>query len=229
MAIKSHGTLNFADDSLVVPNDAGYGLRLGRSDEEGEAWGWRDITAPITVRGVAATDPSWTQVGSSVFYTYAFGVGDYVWQPFHIPHDIAVNRDGSARPIHFHTHWFPSDTDTGYVTFQFDYMYARGFDQEAYDPAFANSPLTNSGTVLVTQQAPGTAYQSMVAETDGVTISTLTEPDGILYVRMGRVANPAASPTLAAYSGTCFVTTNDIHYQSTNMATKQKAPNFYAD
>jgi len=223
MSLKYYGELVHSEDSLILPNDSGKGLRVGRFAEDSD-WGWRDITAPITVRGVAATDPAWTQVGSSVFYTYAFGVGDYVWQPFHIPHDIVPGTD-----IHFHTHWFPSNTDTGYVTFQFDYMYAKGFDQQAYDPEFATSPLVNSGSVQVTQQGPGTAYQSMVAETAAVTVPDLTEPDGVLYVRMGRVANPASSPTLAAYSGTCFVTTNDIHYQSTNMATKQKAPNFYAD
>lgn len=35
-----------------------------------EVGGWKDITAPITVRGVAATDPTWARIGTSNFWAY---------------------------------------------------------------------------------------------------------------------------------------------------------------
>lgn len=223
---KGSGKKEFFEDSISLPPTSGLGIQLGNFSDgpaPGTAFGnfgWRDITAPIEVRGVAATDPSWTRIAATNFWTYAFAVNDFVWQCFHIGHDILPNSD-----IYLHTHWFPSDATSGDVTFQFDYMYARGFNQEAFDPALANSPLTNSGTITVTQAAPGVAYKHMVAETAAITLPTLTEPDGIVYIRMGRIANPQ-SP-INEYAGTCFVLTNDIHYQSTNLATINKAPNFY--
>jgi len=145
MTVKWNGEKAFFGDSVVVPNESGKGLKVG-GIYDFEAWGWRDITSPIEVRGVAATDPAWAQVGSTDFYAYQFGIGDYVWQTAHIPHDIVPGT-----PVHFHVHWFPgtvsSPMDLGAVTWEFEYAYAKGFDQQAFDFAHATSPLTNSGTV----------------------------------------------------------------------------------
>lgn len=200
-------------DSLTV-TDVYRDVTSGEGDKFGTPassdFGWADITAPISVRGVAATDPSWTQISTGPFYAFAFGVGDYVWQPFHVPHDIVPGSD-----VHFHVHWLPSGTDSNTVKWQFDYAYAKGFNQEAFDPAGAS--------VTAEQAGPGVAYQHMVTESDAVTISGLTEPDGIIYVRFGRVTNGGTDNT-----DTIYVLTADIHYQSTGMpATKNKAPNFY--
>jgi len=225
MAFKFYGTKAHSEDTIVLPNDSGKGLQVGRFAEDSD-WGWRDITSPIEVRGVAATDPAWAQVGSTDFYAYQFGVGDYVWQTAHIPHDIVPGT-----PVHFHVHWFPgtvsSPMDTNAVTWEFEYAYAKGFDQQAFDFAHATSPLTNSGTVYATSASPGTLYQHVVTETAAVIIPDLTEPDGLIHYRVGRINNQT-SP-VANNAEEIFVLTTDIHYQSTNMATKQKAPNFYAD
>ena len=200
-------------DSLTV-TDVYRNVASGEGDKFGTPstsdFGWADMTAPINVRGVAATDPAWTQISTGPLYAYAFGVGDYVWQPFHVPHDIVPGSD-----IHFHVHWLPSGTDNNIVKWQFDYAYAKGFNQEAFDPTCE--------TVTAEDFGPGVAYQHMVTESDAVTIPGLTEPDGIIYVRFGRVTNGGTNNT-----DTIFVLTADIHYQSTGMpATKNKSPNFY--
>lgn len=219
--MKESGTrIAYFENDVVLPKESGRGLKVGDYPSQG-TYGWRDITAPITVRGVRATDPTWAQIGSSDFYAYQFAVADYVWQPFHIPHDIVP---GSA--FHFHAHWLSDGTSTNAVTWEFKYAYAKGFNQQPFDVALSNSPLTNSGVVTASEAASGTAHQHMVTETDAVTIPDLTEPDGIIYVRLGRVNN-ATSP-IANNTDGIFLLTADIHYQSTNMATKQKAPNFYA-
>lgn len=200
-------------DSLTVtdlyrPVVSGEGNKFGTPSSSD--FGWADITAPISVRGVAATDPSWSRISTGPFYAFAFGVGDYVWQPFHVPHDIVPGSD-----VHFHVHWLPSGTNSNTVKWQFDYTYAKGFNQGAFDP--------NGNSVTVEQAGPGVAYQHMVAETAAVTIPGLTEPDGIIYVRFGRITNGGTDNT-----DTIFVLTADIHYQSTGLvATKNKAPNFY--
>jgi len=219
MSKKEAGSTDYFTDSIVMPQNSGKGVKVGTWSENSAdtaSFGWRDITSQVTVRGVGSNDPTWTRVGSTAFYTYAFAVGDECWMAFHVPHDIVPNAD-----IHIHTHWFPSGTSTGDVSFQYTYSFAKGFDQEAFDFALANSPLTTAGTVTATSAGPGVQYQHMVTETAGISIPGLDEPDGIIYVHISRVAT---SPT---NTDTIFVLTNDVHYQSTNLATVNKAPGFY--
>jgi len=128
--------------------------------------------------------------------------------------------------IFFHTYWLTNGTSTNNVTWQYTYAYAKGFNQGAFDFALANSPLTDAGIVTCQQAASGTAYQHMVTETDGVSIAGLSEPDGIIYVNIKRITN--GSPGGADNADGVFVLTSDIHYQSTNMATINKAPGFYS-
>jgi len=172
-------------------------------------FGWRDITADILTRGVGATDPAWTQIGSSSFYAYAFAVNDVAWFNYHIPHDIVPNC-----PIHFHAHWLTDGTDSAIVKWQWEFMYAKGFNQAAFN---------TTGTTVTAQQAgSGVAFQHMVTETEGNQIDGLTEPDGIIQCKITRVTNGAVDN-----ADSVFLLTADIHYQSTSMATFGKAPNFY--
>ena len=62
----------------------------------------------------------------------------------------------------------------------------------------------------------------MVTETAAITIPTLTEPDGLLYVQVKRITNGGSENT-----DNIFMITSDVHYQSTNLTTKNKAPDFY--
>jgi len=165
MSVKWKGDLGFFEDSVVLPNDSGEGIRLGKHDET-DSFGWRDITVQVIARGVGATDPTWAQVDSTSMYAYKFDFG------------------------------------------------------------LANSPLTTANTVTATQAA-GAPYTHMVTETSAVTIPGLTEPDGMIYFRLRRISN-TTSPVADQAAGV-FLVTSDLHYQSTNMATKQRSPNFYAD
>lgn len=172
-------------------------------------FGWRDITGEIVTRGVGATDPSWTQIGSSSFYAYAFAVNDVCWINYHVPHDIVPNG-----LIHFHTHWLTDGTDTAVVKWQFEYTHAKGFDQEAFVVA---------GTTVTAEEAgSGVAYQHMVTETTGQQVTGLTEPDGIIQCKITRLTNGAVDNT-----DNIYLLTADVHYQSTNRATYNKAPDFY--
>ena len=218
MSLKFYGNLAHLEDSLIVPNDSGKGLRVGRFAET-SSFGWHDITAAIEVRGVGATDPDWAQVGTTNHFAYKFAVNDKCWMTFHVPHDIVPGSD-----IHLHMHWFPDGTNANSVKWQFEYAYAKGFNQAAFDFALAESPLTNAGIATAESDGPGVQYQHMVSETSAITLPGLTEPDGLIHVAISRVTNGATDNTDGI-----FGLTADIHYQSTNMATKQKAPNFYAD
>jgi len=175
----------------------------------GDNFGWRDITGEVLTRGVGATDPAWAQIGSGPFSAYQFALNDVCWMSYHVPHDIVPNS-----VIHFHAHWLPDGTNAQPVKWQWDYTYARGFNQEAFDAA--------GDQITAEEAAGGVAYQHMVTETLGVKLDTLNEPDGIIYVKLTRIANGATDNTDAI-----FLLTADVHYQSTDQSTFGKAPNFY--
>lgn len=226
--MKSTGEKVYFEDSITLPNESGHGIRLGNfyngapvPGSYQNAFGWRDITAEVSIRGVTATDPTFTQVGSSAFRFYRFAIDKLVWFNFHIPHDYLPGS-----PVHFHVHWFTDDAATGNVTWQWTYAYAKGFEQEAFDFALANSPLTTANVITATAASAG-AYVHNVTETEGVVIPGLTEPDGMICVQLKRISN-GTSP-LNELSSNPYMITSDIHYRSTNLATLQKSPNFYAD
>jgi hypothetical protein len=171
--------------------------------------GYRDLEGSIDTR-VGATNPTWTQIGSGPFYAYAFTIGDECFITYHVPHDIVPSSD-----IYFHTHWTTNGTDTNTVKWQFTYSYAKGFNQEAFN--------TTGTTITAEEAGSGTAYQHMVTETAGVTISGLTEPDGLIIVHIERITNGGTNNT-----DTVYLLEADVHYLSTNLATPNKAPDFYA-
>ena len=180
--------------------------------DEGVLLKWHDLEGSIDTR-TGATNPVWTQIGSGPFYAYAFdditAPESECWLTYHVPHDIGSNT------VYFHTHWMTDGTDTNTVKWEFTYTFAKGFDQEAFN--------TTGTTVSVEQAGPGTAYQHMVAETAAVTISGMTEPDGLILVHLKRVDNGGTNNT-----DTVFLLEADLHYQSTNVGTTNKAPDFYA-
>ena len=169
---------------------------------------WHDITSEVKARGVGATDPAWAQIGATAFYAYDFAINDQVWMAFHIPHDYVKGTD-----IYIHAHWLPDGTNAQPVKWQFIYSYAHGHNQAAYN-------LTGT-TVSATQAVGGTQYQHYVTETAAITIAGM-EPDGILMVNVKRVTNGATENTDEIFLMTC-----DIHYQSSDTGTKNRAPNFY--
>lgn len=196
--------------NIAFAGTSGTGMKLGVGEDADLAFGWEDITGPIETRGVGATDPDWEAIGGTVQSAFRFLLNHECWIPFHIPHDYAPGTD-----IYFHVHWLCSGTDTtNKVKWQFDYMYAKGHNQEAFPLGALPSPVT-------CEEASGAQYQHMVTETSAVTIAGL-EVDGIVYVRLKRIANGATDVT-----DPVFVLTSDVHYQSTNMSTPNRAPNFY--
>jgi hypothetical protein len=199
----------YVEGALTIPKTPGIGIKV---DQTTPTFGWRDIIGNLNVRGTGVNDPPFEIYTGTALRAYRFSATTMmeVFFVYHIPHDYVPGTD-----IFFHMHWSnaAATPNTGNVVWGFEYSFAKGFNQEAF-------PATT--TVTVTQASPATRYQHMVAETAAISIPTL-EVDGLLLVRAYRDA--------AAGGDTCtdavFGHTADIHYQSTNMATKAKAPNFY--
>jgi len=205
------GTLALqSTDNLTLDKTSGVGIKV---DPATPTFGWRDIISSIEVRGSGANDPTFAVYTGTSLRAYSFSASSMkeVFFTFHMPHDYVPGTD-----IYFHAHWSNAAAvpNTGNVVWGFEYTFAKGFGQQAF-------PATT--TVTVTAACPATRYMHNISETTAVTIAGL-EVDGMLLIRGYRDATNAADTCTDAV----FLHTMDIHYQSSNMATKNKAPNFYA-
>lgn len=209
---------------LVVDKMSGYGIKV---DTDAPTFGWRDLLGPIEIKSIGATDPVWKLYRGSM-YAYEFdGVTTEAFFVFHLPHDMLP----SSASMLIHTHWSQIVVDTGggasipgVVEWKYDISYADGHGTAGG----AADPFTAPTTFTITQQASTTQYGHMIAEVEfannggtGGKLNTATMVvDGLLLVRMYRVkGNPADTLNQAP-----FVHSVDIHYQSTNIGTKQNNP-----
>jgi hypothetical protein len=129
--------------------------------------------------------------------------------------------------IYIHAHWsHNSSTVTGgSVTWGFEMLYAKGHNQQAFGATSVN--------VTVLQNASLVKRQHMVAETvitagtAGPTTFDISqmEPDGIFMCRVFLSANTITDSVAQPKPFLHFV---DLHYQSTNIGTKNKSPSFWA-
>lgn len=220
----SHGEMdeNFTDlrDGIGarVPKTQGTGIKIG--PDGGDVFGWHDLTGVLDVYGGVGEATREAYRGG--IKALRFSVNDSGYADFHMPHDYV---QGTA--IYVHVHWSHDSAlvTGGSVTWGFEMMYAKGHNQGAFP-----EPIT----VSVTQNASTTQYQHMIAEGlastpggSGVLLDTdILEVDGIFQSRLHLIAN-----NITVSGGGVpdpFAHFVDIHYQSTNVATKNRAPNFWA-
>ena len=207
-------TLSPEVNFVIFPKESGFGVKLDYLDPQ---YGWRDLLGEVRVDREAASNKPTFSVYREGIKQYQFLVNDQVYSTFHIPHDYALGTN-----IFIHVHWSHTNANalTGTATWGLECSQAKGHGGGSF-PA--------SKTVSIVA-APGTQYNHMISEVqlsnDGGTAGLLNtanlEPDGVILVRTFLSANslsPATNP---------FLHYVDIHYQSTSLGTKQKAPNFYS-
>ena len=204
-------------DGLNLPKTSGKGIKV---DIATPTYGWRDLLGDVFARNTGGTKPAFTTYRDSLL-DYQFGVADEEYFKFHIPHDNVAGTN-----IHLHIHWSHTGAlvNGGNVIFEYEITYAKGHNQAPF-PASVGT--TFIGTVSVTR------YQHIITE---VRISSITpdanqidttalEPDGVIIARLVLNAN-----NITVSGGGVpdpFIHYVDIHYQSTNIGTKDKAPDFY--
>jgi len=225
----------YATGNVIVPKTSGKGIKV---DTASPTFGWRDLLGDIKTRpaagGGAAALPDYVAYRGSI-YGYRFGTNapnnheHEAFVEYHIPHDYVPGSD-----LFLHLHWSQIVVDTGGAAgvpgvseWFWDVTYAKGYGTAggAADPFIA--PITTT----CTQQGSTTQYGHMICE---VQLSATTpsasqldsdniEVDGLLLVRVYRDPG-SANDTLDQDT---FVHFCDVHYQSTNMATKDKNTPFY--
>lgn len=213
-------------ENIDLSGTSGTGIKV---DLTTPTFGWHDMLGPIGVKTTGATDPVWSLYRGSIYaYTFDTATAEAFFV-FHIPHDYVPGTD-----MYIHMHWSQNVVDTGgtaaapgNVEWNFDITYADGHGTAGG----AADPFPAPKTVTVVQQGSTTQYGHMIAEvqftSNGGSATTIDRNtvvvDGLILVRAYRIkANAADTLNQAPFGHTC-----DIHYQSNNLATKNKAPNFY--
>jgi len=212
----------------VFPKGKTYGLKV---DVDNPTFPWKDLLGAISIRGTGATDPSYNVYRGSV-RGYQFDAGEEVFIEFHVPHDHA---SGTDIYIHFHHSVNGKNTAgvsagtihaTSRVTWAAEWLYSKGHNQQAF-----SSPLTITATSSLMSK---TLYQHYITEVQlsaGTPAANqldtdLIEPDGLLLVR-GYLLNTSISASSGVTKAAPFLHFIDIHYQSTNIGTKSKSPDFW--
>lgn len=197
-----------------IAKASGNGIKV---DLVSPTFPWHDLLGEVTDVGSGGVKPT-LAVFQGGIKGWQFSVNDEIANRYHVPHDYAAGTD-----IHIHFHWACNvgTITSGGVTWGVEVSYAKGHNQAPFI-----TPVTNS----VQEDANTTQYQHMITE---LQISAAApsasqidtddlEPDGVIQIRTflsGNTINGTPGP---------FLEYVDIHYQSTNVGTKDKAPDFYA-
>ncbi len=217
--VNANSTLNTWN--LVVPKTSWTGIKV---DQSVPTFPWHDIIwnyIPDS-QGWDAPTLAVFRWGSCRFFAYS--ANDRADFTFHIPHDYLPWSD-----LFVHVHWLHNGTA---ISWNFaptiKATYAKGHNQSEF-PA----EVTLAGTTVSTPNiATIPRYRHRVDEfqlsTAGGTANLLNttdiEVDGIVSVSIVTTT----IPTITGWSpNDVFIATVDVHYQSTNIGTKQKSPNFY--
>ncbi|KKL81247.1 hypothetical protein LCGC14_1996660 [marine sediment metagenome] len=204
----------FLTDDLVLPKTAGKGIKV---EVAAPTFTWRDLKGKVTQRNTGGSKPTHAVYKGSL-RQYQFAVGKEEFFTYHIDHDHVPDSD-----IFLHVHWshISGAVTGGTITIEYELSYAKGFNQA---PFGANVSTTFAGTASTAQYQHILSEVQVSAESpDGNQLdSNDLEPDGIIEARVKITANDMTGATPDP-----FIHEVDIHYLSTSVGTKQKAPDFY--
>ncbi len=204
---------------LRIPKTKGKGLKV---DSLGTpSFPWKDIVGFMHVHD--QTDPLAPDFATYIggIRQYQFAVSDEAQLMFHLPHDYLPGSN-----IFVHAHWSHAGAlvTGGTVTWGFELTFAKGHNQAAFGPTI---------NVVEMQSASVVPYQHMICEAPAsiqggsanLLDTDVLETDGLLFGRIYLVQN-----NITVSGGGVpqpFAHTVDIHYQSTGVGTKSRAPDFW--
>ena len=212
------GSIVKIDDQVILPKSSGFGIQV---DHEFPTFGWRDIIGNVAPKASGAGSPARAVYSGGTVGQFAFAANDVCDFEFHIPHDYVAGTD-----LYWHVHWSHNGTSiSGDAVFTVYYTYAKGHDQAAF-PAEKTLTITHATTDIATtpqyQHRIDEVVMTAASATASLTDRDDIEPDGLVLATL----KLTTLPTIGG-GGKLFVHTCDLHYQSTNLGTKQKAPGFW--
>ena len=204
--------------NIVLPKASGKGIKV---DLTTPTFGFRDILGDQFSKNTGATKPILTAY-NGVINAWKFEADDEAYFTYHIPHDYVAGS-----PIFLHVHWSHNETNVtgGTVTFKLTSILAKAHNQQPFQSSPSVGTFTGTASTVQYQQILSEVLYSDGTPT-GLEIDTANlEPDSVIEMTFELDANDI---TISGGSQPDpFIHFVDIHYQSTNIATKDKAPNFY--
>ena len=209
---QDHGIFT---DNITLPKTSGKGIQV---DTAAATFPWRDLEGIIKEPPVGAGSPSLTAFRGNI-KGMAFTTNDTYDLVYHMPHDYVPGSD-----LHIHVHWAHNDTAiSGDLVLTYYITYAKGHNQAVY-PAEITITQTIATTDVTTTPRWGHRLNEVQLSAASPSASQIDtddlEPDGFIKAHFVLTT----LPTLSGGSGKIFVDHIDIHYQSSNVGTKQKDP-----
>jgi hypothetical protein len=213
----------FDGNSIILSKAQNSGLKI---DESNPAFGWDDITGILFPDLAGADAPTLSAFRGGATRRYAYAANDKMDCEFHIPHDYAMGTD-----VFIHVHWSHNGTEiSGNAVFTLTHTYAKGHNQGAASVYPAEKTLTityNTTNITTTPRYIHRVDEVQLSSAGGSATlmdSAVLEPDGIVAVNF----TMTTLPTITGGSpNDVFVFHIDLHYQSTQTATKNKTPDFW--
>ena len=206
-----------ADGNVTLLKTSGVGMKV---DVGTPTFGWRDLKGKVTQRNTGASKPTHATYRDTLAQ-YQFAAGKEEYFTYHIDHDHVPDSD-----IHLHVHWshIGAFVNGGTITIEYEISYAKGFNQGAFG-APVSTTFTGTASIVQYQHILSEVQISAAAPSANQIDSNDLEPDGIIEARIKITSNDITVSEGAVPDP--FIHEVDIHYQSTGMGTKQKAPDFY--
>ncbi len=204
--------------SLVVQKAKGHGIKV---DQANPTFTFEDILGDQFTKNTGATKPTLTTYNGAI-NCWKFGVGDEAFITYHIPHEHFPGSD-----IFLHVHWSHIGTlvTGGTITFKATSILAKAHNQAPFQSVPSVGTFTGAASTVQYQQILSEIQYSASSPT-GLQVDTDNlEPDSVIELTFEVDANNitvsgGAVPDIYIH----FV---DLHYLSTGVGTKAKAPDFY--
>jgi len=202
---------------VVIPKSQGYGVKVDIDDPD---YPWQDLLGEVRPKTSGNGTPTLTAFRGGQVQAFSFAANDFCDFIFHIPHDHVP-----CSPLHLHTHWAHNGTAiSGQLVMDYYITYAKGHYQDIFAPE-----LTLTQTVTTSSIGSHPRWQHFIEETQLTAASpssaqfncNVIEPDGVILARVKATTIPTVT------GGNTFILFSDLHYQSTNIGTKQKSPDFW--
>jgi hypothetical protein len=220
----NHGPVNVttltATAGLILPKTSGIGIKI---DTAAPTFPWRDLIGDMRPDPGGTNSPTLNVFRGGAGRQYSYSVNDKMDFQFHIPHDYVPGTD-----LFIHIHWSHNGTAiSGNMVASIASTYAKGHNQAIF-PAEKTVTITYPTVdIATTPQYIHRIDEVQWSSSGGSSTlfdTAIIEPDGLILGCM----TVTGIPTITGGSpNEPFVTYVDLHYQSTGMGTKQKAPSFY--
>jgi hypothetical protein len=223
MAFLSKETLVRLGNSIV--GDLNFASASSRGIQVASNFGWADLTGDVAPRTSGVSAPTLKDFISGIRH-FSYQASDQGEATYHIPHDYAPGTN-----MFLHLHWSHNGTAiSGSLIVDVIMTYAKGHQQASFHTVKSTQLSVSSLNITNTPQYYHRVDEIQCSTSGGSSTmlnTTDIEVDGLVIINwnVNTIPTITGSPSLTNLP---FFLTFDLHYQSTGIPTKNKAPNFYS-